>query len=515
MALSYSCYWTYIRAKNPLNKGANLSNPLPFELTGIVLKSGRKLSAQLYDALRELIIGNPQSSGARLPASRELAEMLKISRNTVVNVYERLFAEGFIETRIGDGTYISPLRVLPKRVLPGEALRVEPQMHIGYRLPVASLFNNHRVHDGAPRAFRIGMPAIDLFPFDVWARLQTRFWRSEPVGHMGYGHPAGEPHLRELIAHYLHHARGLKCDPSQIVITLGAQQAIMICSALLLQPDDEVVIENPCYWAAAGAFSCIGVRMNGVDVDEEGLLTSQLHQISKARMAYVSPSCQYPTGATLSRARRLELLHWAEEQKAWIIEDDYDGEYRYSGTPLTPLAALDESNRVLYIGSFSKVMYPGLRLGYLVAPQQLVEQFLLVRTMASRQPPMNDQMAMALFISEGHFQQHSRRMRRAALARRDALLNAWNQHLGHIGHMPQVSSGLHVTIRLPSLEREQQLIALARDVDIEITPLSASWLPGSSASHSGRFGLVLGFACVKVPDILAAVEILRRAWREV
>lgn len=505
----------YIRAKNLLNKGANLPTSLPFELTGIVLKPGRKLSAQLYDALRELITGNLQSSGARLPASRELADILNISRNTVVNVYERLFAEGFIETRIGDGTYVSPLSVSSKRGIPWEPLMVEPQMHIGYRLPVASLFNNHRVHDGAPKAFRIGMPAIDLFPFDVWARLQTRFWRSEPVGHMGYGHPAGELQLRELIAHYLRHARGLNCDPSQIIITLGAQQAIMICSALLLRPDDEVIIENPCYWAAAGAFSCVGVRMNGIGVDDEGLLTSQLPHTSRARLAYVSPSCQYPTGATLSRARRMELLHWAEEQKAWIIEDDYDGEYRYSGTPLTPLAALDESNRVLYIGSFSKVMYPGLRLGYLVAPRQLVDQFLLVRTMASRQPPMNDQMAMALFISEGHFQQHSRRMRRAALARRDALLNAWNLHLGHIGHMPQVSSGLHVTICLPSLEREQQLILLAHDVDIEITPLSASWLPGSSVSHSGRFGLVLGFACVKVPDILVAVEKLRRAWCEI
>lgn len=489
-----------------------MPSKLPFELTGLSLKPGRKLSAQLYDALRELIIGNPQSSGAKLPATRELAQMLDISRNTVVNVYERLFAEGFIETRVGDGTYVAQLHSPPKAPQPGDTIVAEPQLHIGYRLPMASLFNQHRIHEGVPKAFRIGMPAIDLFPFDIWSRLQTRFWRSEPLSHMGYGHPAGEPQLRELIAQYLRHARGLKCDPSQIVITLGAQQAIMICSALLLRPEDEVVIENPCYWAAAGAFSCLGVKMHGIGVDDEGLLTGQLQHIPKARMAYVSPSCQYPTGATLSMGRRMEILQWAEQNKAWIIEDDYDGEYRYSGTPLTPLAAIDQSNRVLYIGSFSKVMYPGLRLGYLVAPKQLVEQFLLVRTMASRQPPMNDQMAMALFLSEGHFQQHSRRMRRAALARRDALLDAWSQHLSHIGHMPQVSSGLHVTIRLANLETEQRLIAQALSVGIEITPLSASWLPDSSMGQTGRYGLVLGFACVKVPDIVLAVEALKRAW---
>ncbi len=503
----------YKRAKIPLYKGANLPAPQPLELTGITLKPGRKLSAQLYDALRELIIGNPGSSGAKLPASRELAEMLDISRNTVVNVYERLFAEGFIETRVGDGTYVAQLHSLPKGRQPGEVLVVEPQMHIGYRLPIASLFNHHRIHEGAPKAFRIGMPAIDLFPFEVWSRLQTRFWRSEPVTHMGYGHPAGERQLRELIAQYLRHARGLKCDPSQIIITLGAQQAIMICAALLLRPDDEAVIENPGYWAAAGAFSCLGVKMHGIGVDDEGLLTSQLQQIPKARMAYVSPSCQYPTGATLSMARRMELLQWAEQNSAWIIEDDYDGEYRYNGTPLTPLAAIDQSNRVLYIGSFSKVMYPGLRLGYLVAPKQLVEQFLLVRTMSSRQPPMNDQMAMALFLSEGHFQQHSRRMRRAALARRDTLRQAWNQHLSHIGDMPQVASGLHVTIRLANLETEQRLIALALSAGIEITPLSASWLPGSAGEQTGRYGLVLGFACVKGDDIILAVQTLKRVWQ--
>ncbi|WP_205700886.1 PLP-dependent aminotransferase family protein [Jeongeupia sp. USM3] len=373
---------------------------LPFELTGIVLEPGQPRARQLYAALRSLIIDTPGSSGCKLPASRELAALLGVSRNTVVNVYERLFAEGFVETHTGDGTYIATLdRHPPGRDEP-EAVTT-PQVHIGLRQPVVQQFDQHLVHDGPPRAFRIGVPAIDLFPFGQWSRLQARFWRQRPVARMGYGDPAGDPELRELIARYLHQARGLQCDPSQVLVTLGAQQAIILCVALLLRSGDEVVIENPCYWAAAGAFAYLGVRMHGIGVDAEGLDTARLAGVPGARMAYVSPSCQYPTGATLSPARRLALLRWAESRHAWIIEDDYDGEYRYSGTPLTPLAALDRGNRVIYVGSFSKVMYPGLRLGYMVVPPQLVEHLTLLRTMSARQPPMNDQAVMAGFISGG------------------------------------------------------------------------------------------------------------------
>lgn len=486
---------------------------LPLDLTGIKLEPGRKRSRQLYVALRELIIGTPQSSGCKLPPSRGLAAMLDVSRNTVVNVYERLYSEGFVETRTGDGTYIADLRPVP--VTREDACApVEQQELVGMRQSSAAQFDLHPLHDGSPRAFRIGMPAIDQFPFEIWSRLQARFWRSRPTVQMGYGDPAGDPQLRFLIAHYLRNARGLKCDWSQILITSGAQQAISLCSALLLRSGDEVVIENPCYWAAAGAFSCVGAKLRGVDVDEEGLITAQLAEVKNARIAYVSPSCQYPTGATLSLTRRLELLHWAEKHHTWIIEDDYDGEYRYSGTPLMPLAALDRSNRVLYIGSFSKVMYPGLRLGYLVAPQQVIEQLTLIRTMSDRQPPISDQAVMASFIAEGHFQQHIRRMRRAGLARRDALCGAWGRHLNHIGRMTEVSSGLHVLIRLASAERERTLIKLAREADIEMTALSPLWLPGSKTADGSRHGLILGFAGIPTPDICSAVIRLKSVWRD-
>lgn len=485
-----------------------MSATLPFDLTGIQLDAGRKRSEQLYRALREKIVSTPGLFGAKLPATREMARLLGVSRNTVMAVYERLYADDLIETRQGDGTYI---RYQGQDAVDTPPPLDIPLLQVDSRLPLSAQFNRHFVHDGPPRAFRIGMPAVDCFPFEIWSRLQNRFWRRRPIAQMGYGVPAGDLHLRELIASYLHTSRGLKCDPSQVIITLGAQQAIMLCSALLLRTGQDVIMENPCHWAAAGVFSCLGQNIKAINVDGEGLQTAQLMDYPNARMVYVSPSCQYPTGATLSLARRMALLEWAAQRQAWIMEDDYDGEYRYSGTPLMPLAALDNRHRVIYIGSFSKVMYPALRLGYMVVPQQLVEPLNLLRTLSTRQPPMNDQQVMSSFISEGHFQPHIRRMRRISQRRRDLLLAEWNAHLSHIGEMPEVASGLHATITLDSAQTETRLIQQAREAGIEITPLSALWLPGSPESPH-HYGLVLGFAGIQEPEIIAAIQTLKQCW---
>lgn len=486
-----------------------MSSPLPFELTGIDTGTGRNRSAHLYRALREKILDTPGVKGARLPATRELAQLLGVSRNTIVAVYEQLCAEDLIETRQGDGTYICFQGRDSARTM---SVPDVPALQIDSRLMLSARFNQHFVHEGPPKAFRIGMPAVDLFPFDVWSRLQNRFWRRKPVELMGYGHPAGDLQLRELVAGYLRTARGLTCDPAQIIITLGAQQAIMLCSAFLLRAGQDVAMENPGHWASAGIFSCLGLNIRSINVDEEGLQTRLLAQYPDTRMVCVSPSCQYPTGATLSLSRRQSLLDWAKQKQAWILEDDYDGEYRYSGTPLLPLAALDELQHVIYIGSFSKVMYPGLRLGYMVVPLQLVEPLTLLRTLSTRQPPMNDQQVMAAFIAGGHFQAHVRRMRRAAKNRRDTLLNAWRKNLSQIGEMSEVSSGLHVTVILENADRELALIRSARDYGIELTPLSALWLPDSPESHH-HYGIILGFAGVKEEDIVKAVDILRIAWK--
>ena len=221
----------------------------------------------------------------------------------------------------------------------------------------------------------MGIPAFDLFPFEVWAKLNAAFWRKPDLGQLCYGDSAGEERLRGLIAAYLRSSRGMQCSAEQIVITSGAQQGISLCAQLLVNPGDGVAVENPGYRAAGHAFAIAGARLHGVAVDNEGFDCAALAGLSDCRLAYVTPSHQYPTGVTLSLARRLELLAWAERSNGWIVEDDYDGEYRYSGAPLAPLAALDRQGRVLYVGTFGKVAFPALRLGYLVLPPALVQPF--------------------------------------------------------------------------------------------------------------------------------------------
>ncbi|MDO9323093.1 MAG: PLP-dependent aminotransferase family protein, partial [Pseudomonas sp.] len=312
------------------------SAPLPFDCSGIQLDSTHGLARQLYLALRERILDGRLAGNTRLPASRELAELLGISRNTVGRTFDQLYAEGYVQARVGDGTYVAELaaRARPPALqssspaLSAALQRVQAQQ---LRVPPS----------GAPRAFRVGVPAFDLFPFETWARLQARFWRKPGPARLGYGDPAGDAQLRELVAAYLRNSRGLHCDPAQIVITCGAQQAISLCAQLLVDPGDRVAVENPGYRAAGHAFGAAGGELCGVPVDADGLDTRVLEQVQDCRLVYLTPSHQYPTGVTLSLARRLELLEWAERHDGWIIEDDYDGEYRYNGTPLAPMAALD------------------------------------------------------------------------------------------------------------------------------------------------------------------------------
>jgi GntR family transcriptional regulator/MocR family aminotransferase len=315
------------------------------------------------------------------------------------------------------------------------------------------------------------------------------------------------------VAAYLRSSRGLACDPAQVVITCGAQQAISLCAQLLVQPGDRVAVENPGYRAAGHAFAVAGARVSGVPVDNEGLDCAALSRLEDCRLAYLTPSHQYPTGVTLSLARRLELLEWAERQDGWIIEDDYDGEYRYSGVPLAPLASLDRQGRVLYVGTFCKIAFPALRLGYLVLPAGLAEAFARRRALDIRHSEVGTQAVMAEFIAAGHFQRHVRRMRQAARARRDALLAHWPETIPGCAPMPAVEAGLHLCISVDGLAREQALVSAARAAGVEMNGLSGYWLEDSAEPVDNRAGLVLGFAAVPEAEIAEAVRVLRRAWR--
>ena len=507
---------------------------MPFNPAGIELDRRQGLSRQLYQALRARVLDGRLASGTRLPASRDLALALAISRNSVVRAYDQLYAEGFIEGRVGDGTYVAQL---PQTVLPAKKLSTKVSTGFSTGLPtalstdgldfpvdssskvihsaaLARIKNNHlsRPPSGPPRAFRVGVPAFDLFPFDVWAKLNAAFWRKPDLQQLCYGDPAGDVRLRGMIAAYLRSSRGLPCTAEQIVITSGAQQGISLCAQLLVEPGDGVAIENPGYRAAGHAFAVVGARLHGVAVDSEGIDCNQLADLKDCRLTYVTPSHQYPTGVVMSLARRLELLAWAERAQGWIVEDDYDGEYRYSGAPLAPLAALDRHGRVLYVGTFGKVAFPALRLGYLVLPPGLVDAFAQRRAVDVRHSEVSTQAVMAEFMAAGHFQRHIRRMRRAALSRRNSLLGGWPQDIAGIGPLPAVAAGLHLTVAVENVARERELIDLARGVDVEINALSSYWLEDSTVPVDRRAGLVLGFAAVSEQAIEAALQRLRTVW---
>ncbi len=492
----------------PIYAAMAKSPALPFDLSGIHLQPGHGLARQLYQALRERILDGRLVGGTRLPASRELAALLGISRNTVTRALDQLYAEGYVAGRVGDGTYVVELaRPRPASSAVAATAVDTPALQRlqAHHLPVPV--------EGAPRAFRIGVPAFDLFPFTTWARLQARFWRKPSLARLGYGDPAGLLELRELIAAYLRNGRGLDCDPRQIVLTTGAQQAISLCAQLLVQPGERVAVENPGYRAAGHAFAVAGAQVRGVPVDGEGLQVEALQGIGGCRLAYLTPSHQYPTGVTLSLPRRLALLEWAKREGGWIIEDDYDGEYRYSGTPLAPLAALDALQRVIYVGTFGKLAFPALRLGYLVLPMALVEGFSRRLALDMRHLEIGTQAVMAEFIAAGHFQRHVRRMRQAARSRRDILLREWPQAIPGCAPLPAVEAGLHLSIRVESLAREHELISAARAAGVEMNPLSGYWLPDSETAEGARAGLVLGFAAVPEAQIVEAVQTLRRVWR--
>ncbi|WP_027926280.1 PLP-dependent aminotransferase family protein [Pseudomonas sp. URMO17WK12:I12] len=508
---------------------------LSFNPAGIELDRRQGLSRQLYQALRVRVLDGRLASGTRLPASRDLAAALAISRNSVVRAYDQLYAEGFIEGRVGDGTYVAQL---PQASIPAKKLSTKVSTGLSTGLPTALSTNwldlpvvssSKVIHSGAlgrveknhlalppsgpPRAFRVGVPAFDLFPFEVWAKLNAAFWRKPDLQQLCYGDPAGDERLRGMIAAYLRSSRGMQCSAEQIVITSGAQQGISLCAQLLVEPGDGVAIENPGYRAAGHAFAVAGARLHGVAVDSEGINCRELAAIEACRLAYVTPSHQYPTGVVMSLARRLELLAWAERTQGWIVEDDYDGEYRYSGAPLAPLAALDRQGRVLYVGTFGKVAFPALRLGYLVLPPTLVQAFSQRRAVDVRHSEVSTQVVMAEFMAAGHFQRHIRRMRRAALSRRNTVLAGWPQNIPGIGSLPSVAAGLHLTVAVDSRARERELVEQAASVDVEINALSGYWLPDSTTPMDQRAGLVLGFAAVPEAAISAALGRLEQVWR--
>ncbi len=497
---------------------------LTLDPVGMRLQAGQGLAQQIYAQLKDQILQGQMSARAQLPTSRELAGALRVSRNTVVRAYEQLASEGFVIGRVGAGCFVADLAAMGQRAGPAATRR-----NASAQAPSGALWSALQSYEPTPlrsptmQAFRHGLPALDLFPHALWARLQARFWREQArrplAGQLSYGDPAGLARLRELIAAYLSHSRGLHCAPEQVIITAGSQQAIAMAALALLRPGERVAMESPGYRAAAAALGLSGASVVPVPLDGQGLRVAALQALGPVSLVYTTPSHQYPTGVTMSLQRRLDLLAWAERQRAWLLEDDYDGEYRFNGVPLAPLASLDRQQRTLYIGSFSKLLFPGLRLGYLVAPPALAPTLAKLRSVLDRQSSIADQVVMADFMAEGHFLRHVRRMRRAALERRDALLSAWAQDLSPSlpaawrGLRPQaIDAGLQAFVPLASRALETRLQAAAAAAGIELGALSQV---GGLPAHSQQAGLILGFAAVPPAEIRRAVAALAQAWRPV
>jgi GntR family transcriptional regulator/MocR family aminotransferase len=470
---------------------------------GPILALDRRLAAplhrQVYAGYRQAILDGRLHPGQRLPSTRSLAGDLRISRITVVTAFEQLAAEGYIESRVGAGSIVSPASASPApgRTRPRPGLRRVP------RLPL----DDPRGADDAPwlaltGAFRVAQPAIDEFPAELWARLVARHARRLTRRQMSYGDPMGAAVLREAISDHLRTVRGVRCTPDHVMIVSGSQQALALATRALLAPGDPVWLEDPGYGGARDALRLAGARIVPVPVDADGLdVAAGLVRAPRARAAYVTPSHQYPLGAILSAPRRLQLLDWARRRGAWLLEDDYDSEYRFDSAPLASLHGLDTDERVLYIGTFSKVLFPAVRLGYLVVPPDLVPRVRRVRDAMDLFPSPLYQGVVAELIRDGHFARHLRRMRSIYAARRAALEAALLDELGLTTRLLGDRAGMHLVLELPRTVDDRAIAVRAAAAGLSLTPLSSCFL-----GRPTRRGLVLGYGTTPIGEVPAAVR---------
>ncbi|HEY4385469.1 MAG TPA: PLP-dependent aminotransferase family protein [Ktedonobacteraceae bacterium] len=410
------------------------------------------LYRQLYDEIRHAILQGQLSAGTQLPSTRALANHLGISRTTVVLAFDQLLLEGYVEGKKGSGTYVAS--VLPEdllhRPIPIHAMPTPKIQPAGYGLSargkILAQTDVATIHYYSEAlAFRPGIPDLNHFPFEIWARLEAQHWQHAPRDLLGYSHPAGYYPLRAEIAGYLRAARGVQCTAEQIIVVSGSQQAIDLAARLLLDPDDPVWMEDPGYSGARSALLASGARLVPIPVDAEGLdVAAGIARAPDARLVYTTPSYQFPLGTTMSLTRRLQLLQWAEQSGAWMLEDDYDSEFRYAGRPLSSLQGLDTTGQVIYIGTFSKTLFPGLRLGYLVAPPHLVDAFTAARAVADRHSPMLDQIVLSEFMAQGHFARHIRHMRRLYAERQAYLIEEATHELAGLLTIRSADAGMHL-----------------------------------------------------------------------
>lgn len=479
----------------------------------LVRTSNSPLFRQLYAAVKQAILSGALPAGMQLPPSRVFCQHLSISRQTVLNAYELLLAEGYLSGTVGRGTYVNvDLPKLPvKRAVENAKLTrpIGPSLSKRGRrfveFGVLASANQDR-----SRAFRVSMPGLDVFPFDVWSRLEARRWRHHE-DKLGYGDPAGYGPLRELLAVYLKTARGVVCHPEQIIITSGSQQALYLLASTLLDPGDRAWVESPGYRGAISALYAAQAELCHIPVDQEGLdVDFAARHYPHAKVVCVTPSHHLPLGMTMSLQRRLDLLAWAKAHSAWVIEDDYDSEYRYKGAPLASLQSLDKNGNVVYIGTMSKVLFPGLRLGYMVLPPELVAHVTQAKAIVDRHTAIMPQMVLADFISEGHFGRHIKRTRKLYAQRQAALLDAIHTYLPDELHCGPAEGGLDLAVHFKKLRSENTVVQAGLAAGLELRPLSFFLSPKAEyVSPLFSPGLLLGFSSLTEHEIRTSCLLLR------
>ncbi len=495
--------------------------------------SGLPLYHQIYREMRQAILTGRLQPGQRLPSTRSLAQILNLSRMTVVQAYDQLLGEGYLEARHGSGTFVAAFvgTQLPESV--GESpLPTSPSEENDSPWQL-SRYGQHLVRSpgrdftrtGAEISFRYGSPALHLFPLERWRKALSRACQGDRQWLDYSSDPQGDLGLRTAIAQYLSRTRAVRCDPSRIVITNGTQQALDLLLQVLVEPGETIAAENPGYLTVRQTLWQHRLQIYPVPVDEAGLVVAQLPQPchpkggacldaplnakpAPLRLLYLTPSHQFPTGAVLPLARRLDLLQWAKRTGTWLVEDDYDSEYRYGDRPLPALQGLDGGDRVLYIGSFSKVLFPSLRLGYLVLPQGLVHPVVQAKWLSDRQLPNLEQIALASFIEAGYLESHIRKMRRYYDQNRQVLVQALNEAFGTTVRILGDQAGLHVMARFDLPIEGEEMVRRGRSVGVEMVPALPYYLEGGSDRE-----FIFGYGELTVAQIREGIRRLDLAFQ--
>ncbi|EKT63051.1 PLP-dependent aminotransferase family protein [Providencia burhodogranariea] len=477
----------------------------------LLLEAGY-IKESVYHTIRNAILDGRLTAGIKLPSSRDLAEMMSISRNSVIAGFERLTDEGYLITKQGSGTYVST--TVPDELvrLISKTYHIEPPQYSELNLnPVIArltpLWENSRPNTDKQAMFNIGIGCIDQFPHDLWGRLLGRVWRKSKYEITHYNHSNGYPPLKKILVDYVRSTRGVNCHEEQIIIVNGTQQAINLAVNVLLKKGSSVWLDDPGYDSARAVLTASGVNIAPIPADDEGMdIAYAAEHYPDAKLIYTAPSHQFPLGTTLSLPRRLALLEWAQQNEAWIFEDDYNSEFRYLSKPIQALQGLDTHQRVIYAGTFSKMMYPGFRLGFLIVPKALIEPFTMMKYYSDSRSGYLEQAALAQFIQEGHYARHVRKIRKTCYLRQNALIEAINRYLPHIFQTEQTDSGIHAVCWIKSGYNQESILSACHNLGFGAQALSRYCI-----NNQNNNAILFGYAAHSEIEITNSIIALSQA----